>query len=75
MRTQYRGIWLCDDRSVWIEVDDADGTGILTALTQLLLLVTMTAHLLVADVERTLFWLFGYLPAHLPPKIRRSLSD
>ncbi|MGI8477123.1 MAG: AI-2E family transporter [Thermomicrobiales bacterium] len=46
-----------------------------TVLTQVILLVTMTAYLLIADGERTLFWAFRYLPASQRPKIRRALPD
>jgi predicted PurR-regulated permease PerM len=42
---------------------------------KLLLVVTMTAYLLVADGERLLFWLFGYLPARQRLKVRRALPE
>ena len=51
------------------------GIGIGSALTQLLLLVTMTAYLLIADGERTLFWIFRYLPSSQRSKIRQALPD
>ena len=63
------------DPSLYLSRAEDVGRQVLTALTQLLLLVTMTAYLLVSDGERTLFWLFRYLPAHLRPKIRQALPE
>ncbi|MFL5758358.1 MAG: AI-2E family transporter [Thermomicrobiales bacterium] len=46
-----------------------------SVLTQTLLIVTMTAYLLIADGERTLFWLFRYLPAQQRTRIRQALPE
>lgn len=51
------------------------GVGVGSALTQLLLLITMTAYLLIADGERLLFWIFRYIPSRHRGKIRQALPD
>jgi predicted PurR-regulated permease PerM len=51
------------------------GVGVGSALTQALLLITMTAYLLIADGERLLFWIFRYIPARHRGKIRQALPD
>jgi len=63
------------DPSLYLSHARAVGIGIGSALTQLLLLVTMTAYLLIADGERSLFWLFRYLPQRHRSKIRQALPD
>jgi predicted PurR-regulated permease PerM len=63
------------DPSLYLSHLEDVGMKILTTLTQLLLLVTMTAYLLVADGERTLFWIFRYLPTHHRSKIRQALPE
>jgi predicted PurR-regulated permease PerM len=44
-------------------------------LAQLVLLLTMTAYLLIADGERILFWCFRYLPARQRAKVRLALPE
>lgn len=64
-----------NDPSLYLSHARGIGLGLTNALTQGLLLVTMTAYLLIADGERTLFWLFRYLPAQQRTKVRRSLPE
>lgn len=63
------------DPSLYLSHARTVGLGIGNAVTQLLLLTTMTAYLLVADGERMLFWLFRYVPAGHRPKIRQALPE
>jgi predicted PurR-regulated permease PerM len=63
------------DPSLYLSHAEAVGRGIVSAVTQLLLLITMTAYLLIADGERTLFWIFRYLPVSQRPKIRQALPE
>jgi predicted PurR-regulated permease PerM len=63
------------DPSLYLSHARSVGLGIGTVVTQLLLLVTMTAYLLVADGERMLFWVFRYVPVNQRPKIRRALPE
>lgn len=66
-RAKDPGLYLSHARTVGLSV----GSGLL----RLLLVVTMTAYLLVADGERLLFWLFRYLPVHQRTKIRQALPE
>jgi predicted PurR-regulated permease PerM len=63
------------DPSLYLAHARTVGLGIGTLLLQLLLLITMTAYLLVADGERLLFWLFRYIPVSQRPKIRQALPE
>lgn len=63
------------DPSLYLAHARAVGIGVGSALTQLLLLVTMTAYLLIADGERLLFWIFRYVPSRQRGKIRQALPD
>lgn len=63
------------DPSLYLSHAQEVGIGVGSALTQALLLITMTAYLLIADGERTLFWLFRYLPQKQRAKIRAALPD
>lgn len=63
------------DPSLYLSHAQAVGIGVGSAVTQLLLLISMTAYLLIADGERLLFWLFRYLPHHQREKIRKALPD
>jgi predicted PurR-regulated permease PerM len=61
------------DPSLYLSHAQAVGTGIVVFVTKALLVVTMTAYLLIDDGERTLFWLFRYLPHGQRAKVRRAL--
>jgi predicted PurR-regulated permease PerM len=63
------------DPSLYLSHAQAVGTGVVTFVTRSLLVLTMTAYLLVADGERSLFRLFGYLPPAQRAKVRRALPE
>lgn len=63
------------DPSLYLSHAQEVGMGIGSALTQVLLLITMTAYLLIADGERLLFWVFRYLPQRHRANIRKALPD
>jgi predicted PurR-regulated permease PerM len=66
-RAKDPGLYLSHARGVGLTVG--------SVLTKTLLIVTMTAYLLIADGERTLFWAFRYLPAQHRSKIRQALPE
>jgi predicted PurR-regulated permease PerM len=63
------------DPSLYLSHARTLGQTIGSILTQLILLLTMTAYLLIADGERMLFWLFRYLPAKQQVNIRKALPE
>jgi predicted PurR-regulated permease PerM len=63
------------DPSLYLSHAEAVGRGILGGLLKLLLLITMTAYLLIADGERTLFWVLRFLPVRQRSKVRQALPE
>jgi predicted PurR-regulated permease PerM len=63
------------DPSLYLSHARGVGLTVGSVLTQTLLIVTMTAYLLIADGERTLFWVFRYLPVNQRTRIRQALPE
>jgi predicted PurR-regulated permease PerM len=63
------------DPSLYLSHAEEVGRGLLSGLLKLLLLITMTAYLLIADGERTLYWVLRYLPVRQRSKIRQALPE
>jgi predicted PurR-regulated permease PerM len=63
------------DPSLYLSQAREIGFTVTGGLLKFLLLITMTAYLLIADGERTLFWLFRYLPVEQRSKIRKVLPE
>jgi predicted PurR-regulated permease PerM len=63
------------DPSLYVAEAKTVGLGVVTFLTEALLVVTMTAYLLISDGERSLFRLVGFLPPAQRAKVRRAMPE
>lgn len=63
------------DPSLYLSHAKSVGFGVVAFVTKALLVVTMTAYLLVADGERSLFRLVGFLPPAQRAKVRRAMPE
>jgi predicted PurR-regulated permease PerM len=63
------------DPSLYLSHARGVGLTVGSVLTKTLLIVTMTAYLLIADGERTLYWVFRYLPVRQRTRIREALPE
>jgi predicted PurR-regulated permease PerM len=63
------------DPSLYLSHAKSVGFGLIAFVTKALLVVTMTAYLLIADGERSLFRLVGFLPPAQRAKVRRVMPE
>jgi predicted PurR-regulated permease PerM len=63
------------DPSLYLSHARSVGFGLIAFVTKALLVVTMTAYLLIADGERSLFRLVGYLPPAQRAKVRKAMPE